>query len=86
MALRVSTRLVRADDHEIPRTAPDAHREIDTDVGARRDFDVLLHLGIEAGHLDFDLVDAARQSLEVEEAGGVRGRWCRTSCVRPIRR
>ena len=60
-----------AGDDDFFSEAADAEREIETDVGAGGDLDVLLHLGLEPGQLDFDLIGAARQRLQIEEAGGV---------------
>src|SRR5439155_17165045 len=50
----------------------DAERKIEAHVPAGRDLDVLANLGLEARDLDFDNVGAARQGLQIEEAGRIR--------------
>ena len=63
---RLDHRRARGDD-DLLGEAADAEREIETHVRARRDLDVLLHLGLEAAHLHAESDSASGQRLQIEE-------------------
>ena len=71
------------DDHFLGEST-DLEHEVQSEVGAGGDFDVLLYLGLEPAHLDLDEIPAARERLKVEEAGRVR--WSRANELLPFQR